>query len=165
MLTVAPENPSNDDASRLIDELSATLAAITGDSGKSSFDPEDVKAPNALFVVARDGGGAAVGCGAFRPLHEGVAEVKRMFSRHGSSGVGSAILAFLEKEAAKMGYRALWLETRLVNERAVKFYESRGYKRIPNFGKYAGNAAAVCFEKLLTRDSTVTPARCSPIMR
>lgn len=52
-----------------------------------------------------------------------------------------------------MGYRALWLETRQMNERAVSFYESRGYKRIPNFGRYIGNPAAVCFEKQLTRDS------------
>ncbi|HJW55362.1 MAG TPA: GNAT family N-acetyltransferase [Burkholderiaceae bacterium] len=142
----------------MIEELSATLASITGDDGKSSFDPNDVKVPNALFVVARDGKGQAVGCGAFRPIHDGVAEVKRMFSRQTSSGVGSVILAYLEGEAAKMGYRALWLETRLVNERAVRFYESRGYKRIPNFGKYFGNAAAVCFEKKLTHNSTVTSA-------
>jgi ribosomal protein S18 acetylase RimI-like enzyme len=151
MLTVTPEDPLNAEASQLIDELSTSLAAITGDSGKSSFDPKDVKVPNALFVVARDGKGPAVGCGAFRPLHDGIAEVKRMYSRHASSGVGSAILAYLEAEAAKMGYRALWLETRKVNERAVSFYESRGYKRIPNFGSYVGNPAAVCFEKQLTR--------------
>lgn len=152
MLTISPEDPLNEDASQLIDELSATLAAITGDSGKSSFEPNDVNVPNALFVVARDGKGQAVGCGAFRPLHDDVAEVKRMFSRHASSGVGSAILAYLEVEAAKLGYRALWLETRLVNERAVSFYEARGYKRIPNFGSYVGNVAAACFEKQLTID-------------
>lgn len=158
MLTINPEDPTNEDASRLIEELSAALASITGDDGKSSFDPNDVKVPNALFVVARDGKGQAVGCGAFRPIDEGVAEVKRMFSRQTSSGVGSVILAYLEAEAARMGYGALWLETRLVNERAVRFYESRGYRRIPNFGKYAGNATAVCFEKQLTRNPTLTPA-------
>ena len=57
-----------------------------------------------------------------------------------------------------MGYHALWLETRLVNERAVRFYESRGYKRIPNFGKYVGNTAAVCFEKRLARDPVAAAA-------
>ena len=72
-----------------------------------------------------------------------------MYSRPGTSGVGSAILGFLETEAVNLGYQALWLETRLVNARAVSFYERRGYRRIPNFGKYVGNAKAVCFEKRL----------------
>ena len=63
--------------------------------------------------------------------------------------MGSAILAALEAEAAALGYRALWLETRLVNARAVAFYQARGYRRIANYGNYAGNALAACFEKLL----------------
>jgi GNAT superfamily N-acetyltransferase len=149
MITVAPEDPSSPDASALLEELSDTLCAITGDSGKSSFDTNDVCVINARFVIARDLYGNAVGCGAFRPLQENVAEVKRMYSRRGTSGVGAAILLFLETEALKLGYAALRLETRVINERAVNFYERRGYMRIPNFGKYAGNAKAVCFEKRL----------------
>jgi ribosomal protein S18 acetylase RimI-like enzyme len=78
-----------------------------------------------------------------------VAEVKRMFARPGQAGVGSAVLAYLEGEAAALGYRALWLETRLVNTRAVRFYEARGYARIPNYGRYAGRPEAACFEKRL----------------
>jgi len=38
--------------------------------------------------VARTIDGEAVGCGAFRPLHDGVAEAKRMYSRAGTIGVG-----------------------------------------------------------------------------
>ncbi len=148
-LTIAPEDPTSAVACHLMDKLSATLAAITGDSGRSSFDPDDVRVSRALFVVARDERGRAVGCGAFRPLQAGIAEIKRMYSRPGSTGVGTAILAHLETEAAGMGYEALWLETRVINERAVRFYERRGYSRIPNYGKYIGNPNAVCFEKRL----------------
>ena len=72
-----------------------------------------------------------------------------MYSRSGTVGVGSTILAFLEAEARNFGYKALWLETRIVNERAVNFYERRGYRQMPNFGKYVGNANAICFEKQL----------------
>jgi GNAT superfamily N-acetyltransferase len=147
--TITPEDPSSPVACQLLDELSATLAAITGDSGRSSFDPNDVRAPSALFVLARDEEGQAVGCGAFRPLQDGIAEVKRMYSRPGLAGVGTAILTYLEAEAANLGYGALWLETRLVNARAVRFYARRGYSRIPNYGKYRGNPEAVCFEKRL----------------
>jgi GNAT superfamily N-acetyltransferase len=149
MITISIEDPASVDALALMEELSATLARITGDSGKASFDPNDVRAAAARFVVARNAEGQAVGCGAFRPLREGVAEVKRMYSRQGTIGVGSAVLAFLESEASSLGYEALWLETRLVNERAVTFYQRRGYRRIPNFGKYVGNPKAVCFERRL----------------
>jgi ribosomal protein S18 acetylase RimI-like enzyme len=148
---VAQEDPDTADARALLDELSDVLAGITGSSGRASFDLRDVRGAGACFVVARDGAGAALGCGALRPLagQDGVAELKRMYARPGVGGVGSAILAALEAEAAALGYRALWLETRLVNARAVAFYQARGYRRIANYGNYAGNALAVCFEKVL----------------
>jgi GNAT superfamily N-acetyltransferase len=150
---VSPEDPASAVACQLLDELSATLAAITSATGRASFDLDDVRQPNALFVIARDATGQAVGCGGFRPLCKGIAEVKRMYARPGTTGTGAAILAYLEARAANMGYQALWLETRLVNERAVRFYEKHGYSRIPNFGKYQGNPQVVCFEKRLTTNS------------
>lgn len=142
-------DPGHADALALLGQLSATLAAITGDSGQASFDADDVRGPAALFVLACDADGRAVGCGAFRPLEQGVAELKRMYAQPGTSGVGAAILAHLEGAARALGYHALRLETRLVNQHAVLFYEKHGYRRIPNFGKYVGRAEAVCFEKLL----------------
>jgi ribosomal protein S18 acetylase RimI-like enzyme len=150
MTTIVRENPASPDAQALLARLSETLEGITGDSGNASFNVDDVRADTARFVIARDHAGKAVGCGAFRPLQDGIAEVKRMYSCPETKGVGAAILAFLESEARSLGYVALWLETRLVNERAVRFYERHGYRRIPNFGKYAGNPKAVCFEKRLS---------------
>ncbi|NVD98511.1 GNAT family N-acetyltransferase [Massilia sp. BJB1822] len=149
-LQVGEEDPSSDEARLLLDELSAALAGITGDSGASSFNVDDVRGAGGRFVVVRDAQGRALGCGAIRPLQDGVAELKRMYARPGTRGVGSAVLAHLEQAAADLGYRALWLETRLVNSRALGFYAARGYLRIPNFGKYAGNSAAVCMAKRLT---------------
>jgi GNAT superfamily N-acetyltransferase len=142
-------SPADPDALALLDRLSAALAAITGSSGRSSFDPSDVMGARALFVIARDGRNAPLGCGAYRPLSPSIAEVKRMYAAPGTIGLGAAILAFLEVRAAADGYEALWLETRLVNDRAVRFYERRGYARIPNFGKYIGRPEAVCFGKRL----------------
>jgi len=148
-LHLIEEDPTAPESLLLMAELSTALEAITGDGGNASFDVADVRGPAACFVVARDAGGAAVGCGAFRPLEPGVAEIKRMYARHGTTGVGSAVLRYLEAEAAVLGYQALWLETRLVNRRAVDFYQARGYSRIANYGKYIGNPLAVCFEKQL----------------
>ena len=151
MLSVRAEDPGTPDGIALVDELSSALAAITGDSGRSSFDAGDVRGAGARFAVARNAGGQAVGCGAFRPLVDGVAELKRMYARPGNPGVGSALLAFLEAEAASLDYRALWLETRVVNQRAVGFYRARGYSQIPNYGKYVGNDRAICLAKQLRR--------------
>ncbi|NRR29482.1 GNAT family N-acetyltransferase [Oxalobacteraceae bacterium] len=148
-LAIVQEDPGSAAAQELIEELSAALADITGDSGKSSFDPDDVRGPRARFLLARNAAGLALGCGALRPLHEDVAEIKRMYARPGHAGTGSALLQALEAQAQALGYRALWLETRLVNQRAVDFYAARGYRRIPNYGRYVGNPLAVCFEKLL----------------
>lgn len=63
--------------------------------------------------------------------------------------MGTAVLQYLEAEAALMGYAELWLETRRVNIRAVGFYHSRGYQEIPNFGKYVGRPEAICLAKHL----------------
>jgi GNAT superfamily N-acetyltransferase len=155
-MRIAPVHPSDPIALQLLDDLSDTLAGITGDSGRSSFDPSDVEGPGASFVLAYDAHGNAVGCGAYRPLADGVAELKRMFAVPTSKGVGAAILDYLETRAEADGYRELWLETRLVNGRAVRFYEKHGYRRIPNFGKYAGRPEAVCFAKVLERENLMT---------
>ncbi|KOF55668.1 MULTISPECIES: GNAT family N-acetyltransferase [Clostridium] len=146
-MRIIETQPNTQDAIDLMEELSKSLKLITGDSGKSSFNPNDVCVPRSLFVVAYDEAGEAVGCGAIRPINEDVAEVKRMFAKTKELGVGSKILSYLEKQAQKLGYSTLWLETRLVNKRAVAFYEKRGYYRIPNYGKYINRPEAVCFAK------------------
>ena len=148
-IAVRAEDPSGADAIALVAELSAVLTAITGASGQASFDVADVQGPRACFALARDAQGRALGCGALRPLAGDVGEVKRMFARPGTRGAGSAVLRYLEAEAARLGYAALRLSTRHVNERAVAFYERHGYRRIPGYGRYAGSDVSVCFEKAL----------------
>ncbi len=148
-IIIAFEDPGSPDAIVLMNELSACLQAITGDSGQSSFSVSDVCIPRSLFVIARTLKGEAIGCGAFRPLDEKTAEIKRMYVRAKAKGTGSRLLSFLEKQAGIMGYEMLRLETRLVNQRAVSFYERNGYLRIANYGRYQGRAEAVCFEKRL----------------
>jgi len=146
-LSLHDVDPDDAEAQQLLAELSDILQALTGSSGRSSFSAADARGPGSRFVVARDASGRAVGCGALRPLQPGVAELKRMYARAGTRGVGAAVLAHLETAARELGYRAVWLETRAVNTRAVAFYTRQGYRRIDNFGRYVGNAAAVCLGK------------------
>ncbi len=144
---VTLEDPAGADAQALVAELSVALEAITGATGQASFDPGDVRGDRAGFALARDARGHALGCGALRPLTADCAELKRMFARPGTRGVGAALLHFLERRAAGWGYVALRLSTRRVNERAVAFYLRHGYRPIAGYGRYAGSEASQCFEK------------------
>ena len=149
IVAIKKEDPTTPDATFLMNELSDALELITGSSGRNSFSLDDVCGSRALFVIARRQDGEAVGCGALRPIGTNIAEVKRMYAKNKAKGIGSQILSYLEKQAEKLGYSALWLETRLINQQAVSFYEKNGYYRIPNFGKYIDKPEAVCFEKRL----------------
>ena len=161
-MIVSACDPESADARALVADLSAALAGITGDSGAASFAAADARVARSLFVVARGDDGALLGCGALRPLDgdvgdavgQNVGEIKRMYARLGTRGVGAALLAHLEREAAVFGYRKLWLETRRVNTRAVAFYLTHGYIEIPNYGKYVGRLEAICFGKHLAKSCT-----------
>jgi ribosomal protein S18 acetylase RimI-like enzyme len=141
MITLASIDPDSPEAQVLIAELGAALAAITGDTGASSFSSQDMRDPRAVFLVARDAQGVAVGCGGLRPLHGSVGELKRMYARPGS-GAGKHVLAALEWHAVVLGYSEIWLSTRRVNQRAMDFYRRNGYVPIPPYGKYAVPAQA-----------------------
>ena len=153
-IAIVDGQPTDSAAVGLIDALSARLAAITGNDGRSHFQP-DAQAPRACFLLAMDGT-APVGCGALRPLDAGdgdaaadVGEIKRMYAHLPGRGIGSLLLAALEDRARGFGYRLLRLETRKVNEAAVAFYLRHGYAVCDNYGPYVGRAEAVCFEKRL----------------
>ena len=161
---IAPADPESPEATELLLRLSETLRAITGSSGRASFDPNDVRGPSSCFVIARDSTGSPVGCGAIRPLTEEIAELKRMYAAPGTSGVGSAILTYLESRARHFHYSHLWLETRSINGRAVDFYRRHGYVQIPNFGPYVQRPEAICFGKQLSDEShgLTLPRSCPP---
>lgn len=147
MVKIIAKSPYAPEAVNLLEELSKSLEDITGSTGKQSFDFSDVCVPRSVFVVAYDNGGEAIGCGGIRPINENTAEVKRMFAKVKTKGVGSKILSYLENEAIRFGYSALWVETRIINEAAVSFYRKNGYVQILNYGKYANDSRAICFEK------------------
>ncbi len=149
VFVISKADPESLAAEKLMNELSDTLQAITGDSGRSSFDPADIGHPRGFFVIAYNSQQEALGCGAIRPMEGNSAEIKRMYARYKGVGIGNAILSYLEKQAKELGYVSLKLETRLINHNAVRFYEAMGYKRIENYGKYAGNGEAICFEKII----------------
>lgn len=96
-------------------------------------------------------GGHAVACGAWQPLEDGVAELKRMYVRpaHRGQGIARALIVALEEEALAAGRPTLRLETGSYLTAAIALYQSAGYRQIPVYGEYVGNPLSVCFEKRL----------------
>ena len=118
----------------------------------------DVTPPRGVFLVAHLDG-RPVGCGALRPLPAAgarAAEIKRVYTSPSARrrGVSRAVLARLESEAAGFGYRRLQLQTGLRQPEAMALYETSGYRRIPNFGRWAESDLTACFAKDLPRAPT-----------
>ncbi len=68
---------------------------------------------------------------------------------HGT-GVGAQLLNACEREAVVKGCRAVTLEVRIDNERAIAFYLKHGYKRIKKMPHYySDNAPALKMRKAL----------------
>ncbi|CAI3662608.1 putative acetyltransferase [Clostridium neonatale] len=148
MISIKEERINSQDGIKLIEELSCTLEKITGNSGKGSFDYNDMLNTRSIFVIARDDN-KAVGCGAFREITDDVAEIKRMYASEKNRGIGKMILLQLENREKEFGYLKVILETRKCNNNAIRFYLSNRYKIIDNYGKNKEMLQAVCFEKVL----------------
>jgi ribosomal protein S18 acetylase RimI-like enzyme len=153
-LIIRESSATSSAALALTDALSARLAAITGDEGRTHFTP-DASDARACFLLAM-ADDVAVGCGALRPLHidgqSDTAEIKRMYASMSGRGIGRDLLLALEERARNFGYRRVVLETRRINKAAVTFYLRQGYTVCANYGPYVGRDDAVCFSKVLVSD-------------
>jgi ribosomal-protein-alanine N-acetyltransferase len=66
-------------------------------------------------------------------------------------GLGRALLAACEEEAARRGAEALVLEVRADNSRAIVLYEERGYAKFGTIAEYyEDGASALRYEKRLS---------------
>jgi putative acetyltransferase len=148
-LTIEPGAIASADAVRLVARLDAELDRRYPNA-RGQFTAANTLADHATFLVATLDG-RPVGCGAFRPLDDSAVEVKRMFVEPDcrGRGIGRRLLAELEDRARRAGYSLARLETGVRQPEAIGLYESAGYRRIPNYGIYAGNADSACFEKSL----------------
>lgn len=134
-VSVATEDVRSCNATELLNELTAELAALYETSdGSAGFGPEHVEVPRAAFIVARING-YPVGCGALRPLDATTVEVKRMYTRpaYRQQGVAKAILAEMDILARQLGYTAIKLQTGPRQLEAAALYEQVGYYPIPKF--------------------------------
>ena len=133
---------------QLVDEALADLSARYGGSGDDTpVAAADFEPPGGRFFLAVLDG-APVGCAGWR-RHGNDAELKRMFTLASARGRGVArrVLAAVEDSARAAGCRRLILETGDRQPEAIALYESTGYRRIPDFGYYAGEDGVLSFAK------------------
>ncbi len=106
---------------------------------------------NLKHVVLLYDGNKPVACGAMKPFDRHTMEVKRMYTRVDSRGLGCAtqILNDLEKWALELGYDSCCLETGKRQPEAIELYKDNAYQIIPNYGQYEGIENSVCFRKSL----------------
>jgi GNAT superfamily N-acetyltransferase len=108
----------------------ANLAAAYGPPAGKTF----------LAVV----GGETAGGGAYRDLHDGACEMKRLFVREKfqGRGIGRQLCASLVATAKSDGYRFIRLDTGDRNSEAVTMYESMGFRPCPPYHEYPGELLA-----------------------
>ena len=131
----------------LVRSLDEYLAEKDGDD--HAFYDQYNQPHNIRHVIIAYQNEEPVACGAIRGISPGVTEVKRMYTKPAFRGRGyaAAVLGELEKWARELGFRKCVLETGLRQTEAVRFYGHNGYRRIPNYGPYAGVENSLCFEK------------------
>jgi GNAT superfamily N-acetyltransferase len=130
----------------LMDDLSRRYGGTGDDTPTASG---DFSPPSGRFFVASDGE-QLVGCAGWR-RHGADAELKRMFTAPAVRGQGLArrMLATIEESARAAGLRRVILETGDRQPEAISLYEKSGYRRIPDFGHYAGAEGVLSFAKEL----------------
>lgn len=149
-VTIAIENPLQDDVRVLVAELDEYLSALSPPEANFFLSAEQLAEPSTTVWVARDGG-RAVGCGALKRHDSRIAEVKRMFTREEcrGNGVGRRILGEIVNTALSEGIEELVLETGDRHPDAWAIYEKAGFVRCGPVLDYPDSEYSVFYHKQL----------------
>ena len=150
MINLFRTNSDNKDFIDLVKLLDVELAEIDGE--EHVFYAQLNKTDTIKHVIVAYENEKPISCGAIREHSSTMMEVKRMYTlpEYRGKGLATKVLNELEKWASELSYQKCILETGWRQPDAIRLYEKNGYSRIPNYGKYAGIANSVCFEKEIT---------------
>lgn len=143
------------DLEREYDGRYGTMFGESAAAEISRYPAEAFTAPGGTFALLLRGG-AAISGGAFMTIDESTVEVKRMWTHadHRGQGLARLVLAELEAEARRRGFRTVVLSTGPRQPEAVRLYLATGYTPlfdtalsaetivIHSFTKHLGEAAA-----------------------
>lgn len=149
MIQFIRTDSTNADFIQLVALLDADLRIRDGE--EHAFYAQFNKIDTIKQVIVAYENRIAVGCGAFKPFAHNSVEVKRMFvmPEYRGKQIATSLLDHLEKWAGELNYQTCVLETGTRQPEAIALYTKCGYKRIDNYGQYAGVANSVCFSKQL----------------
>jgi GNAT superfamily N-acetyltransferase len=135
----------------LVQSLDAELTLRDGD--EHSFYAQFNKVESIKHVVVAYEDGIPLGCGAIKAFDQDTMEVKRMFTdpKGRRKGIAARILNELEIWSRELSYSRCVLETGKRQPEAITLYQKCGYRRIPNYGQYAGVKNSTCFEKAIVK--------------
>ena len=147
-ITITPEDPGTPDVLALLHAGEAYGAALYPAESNHYLPLDALRAPEVLFLVARDASGTAIGTGAI-VANGDWAEIKRMWLAPAARGKGLSkrLLAMLEAHAAGLGVRVFRLETGIHNTEALGLYARVGYVVCDAFAPYAPDPLSVFMEK------------------
>ncbi|HEV3017477.1 MAG TPA: GNAT family N-acetyltransferase [Burkholderiaceae bacterium] len=131
----------------LIEELDAYQQALYPPESNHLVPVDALRRPDVVFLVAQLGS-EVVGCGALVDQRGEYGELKRMYVRPSSRGmgVGVALLAALVAQARWRGLRLLRLETGIAQPEALRLYERAGFQRRGPFGAYRDDPLCLFLE-------------------
>lgn len=149
MIKLVRTNSDDKDFIALVEKLDLLLAELDGEEHAFYNSLNTIDRIKHVVVVYEDD--KPVACGAIREFLPDTMEVKRMYTipEYRGKGIASLVLSELEKWAAELSYKKCVLETGKRQPDAIGLYKNRGYKIIPNYGKYLNIENSVCFEKTL----------------
>ena len=150
---IEQEDPRQPAIRQMIAELNAYLLTLSPPEACYHMTAEEMADPSTTVFVARTPEGRAIGMGSLRREGDGIAEVKRMYTRLEARGqhVGSALLDRILDLANREGIEKLVLETGDRHPEAWALYESRGFSRCGPVLDYPESQWSVFYEKPLTQ--------------
>ena len=145
------------DAVALIAEVQQEYIRRYGGPDNTPLDPGVFDPPHGAFFVGKLGEvPMAMGGWRLRPDVTRLggrlsAEIKRMYVAPAGrrTGLARAVLAHLERTAARAGADVMVLETGIAQPEAIALYESSGYRQVEKFGHYAWSPKSRCYGKRL----------------
>jgi GNAT superfamily N-acetyltransferase len=138
-------------AQYLIEQVQQEYVRRYGGRDAAVVGPGEFLPPRGLFLVA-EVDGLPAGCGAWRLLPSGQAEIKRVYVEPAfrRRGIAQLVVAALEKGAAAAGHTQVVLNSGREQPEALALYADLGYRPVPGYGVYACAPGAVFLGKSLT---------------